>query len=125
MPDPYGWFDVDEANKKDGHYHRFNALKPLALRSAELALERANNDLALVEKLYDRGLATADDVIVAVEARALVFNLRSLLLDFWFIEMQAKAAELDAFRHGEISYRLGADGWQPHELARSADVTVE
>ncbi len=113
------WAHLDEANKKDGHYHRFDSLKSLALRSAELALERANDDLALIEKLYGRGLATADDVIEAVRARALIFHLRSLLLDFWFIELQAKDRAIRAYQRGEISYPFD------RVLARSAIETIE
>ncbi len=112
------WPDVDEANKKDGHYHRFDTLKPPALRSAERALRQAESDLELITKLYDRGLATADDVIEAVKAKTIIFNLKSLLTDFWFIELQAKDQQIRAYQRGEMSYPFDV-------VARSADVTIE
>ena len=98
------YVDLDEANKQDGHYHRFNSLKPPALQNAERALEMAKSDRALMAKLYDRGLATSADLVEAIKVEAIVTNLRNLLTDFWFIEINAKDAAIRAYQRGEVSY---------------------
>ena len=116
--------DLDEANKRNGHYRR-DSIKPLALRYAEKAVERAKAERIEMDKLHDRGVATDDDLIMAIQAEAWTFALKSLLTDFWWIEVNIKAQELEAFRNGLIGYRNEDGRWLPHEVASSAIETVE
>jgi hypothetical protein len=115
----YGWSDVDEGNKTDGHYHRFNSLKPVALQNAERALEIAKSDRILITKLYDRGLAMSADLVESIKVEAIVTNLKNLLTDFWFIEINAKDAAIRTYQRGEMSYPFDIRTYSENNLERS------
>ncbi len=102
------WTDLDQANQRDGHYRR-NRLKPVALRNAERAYEKAHAKCKKLDRLYDAGLVPLEDVRMALEAERFIFELKSLLTDLWWIDCNMRAKEYDAGQGSLIGCRIQND----------------
>lgn len=102
------WTDLDQANQRDGHYRR-SRLKPVALRNADRAYEKAHAQCEKLDRLYDAGHVPLEELLIALEAERLIFELKSLLTDLWWIDCNMRANEYDAGQGGLIGCRIQND----------------